>query len=294
MTASASNTKRPLGVARTVSALRLRIKAWRDARQTVGLVPTMGALHDGHLALVRAAMVENDRVVVSLFVNPKQFAPTEDLSAYPRRESDDAEKLSKHGVDLLYAPGVADIYPEGFQTTVAVGGLTERLEGAARPHHFAGVTTVVAKLLQQVMPDRAYFGEKDFQQLQVIRRMTADLDMPIEIRGVPIVREAGGLALSSRNEYLSEEQRFVAQNLNRVLQRVAEAVAAGADPRAAETDGVAALAAAGFDGVDYVAVCDAETLEPLPPGATRAGRVLAAARLGKTRLIDNRPVPGPR
>jgi pantoate--beta-alanine ligase len=286
-----TNPTRPLGIARTVSAMRLRVKGWRDARQTVGLVPTMGALHDGHMALVRAALAENDRVVVSLFVNPKQFAPTEDLAAYPRREGEDAEKLSKQSVDLLFAPTVAEVYPEGFQTSVAVAGLTETLEGAARPHHFGGVTTVVAKLLIQVMPDRAYFGEKDYQQLQVIRQMVRDLDIPVEIRGVPIVREAGGLALSSRNEYLSTEQRFVAQNLNRVVQQVAEAVAGGADPRAAEAEGVAALAAAGFDSVDYVAVCDAETLETLPPGATRPGRVLAAARVGQTRLIDNRPVP---
>jgi len=291
MTQSISNTKRPLGVARTISALRQRIKTWRDARQTVGLVPTMGALHDGHMALVRAALAENDRVVVSLFVNPTQFGPGEDLSAYPRREGEDAEKLSKQGVDLLFAPTVAEMYPEGFATSVAVSQLTARLDGAARPHHFGGVATVVTKLLMQTMPDRAYFGEKDYQQLQVIRRMVRDLDIPVEIRGVPIVREPGGLALSSRNEYLSAEQRFVAQNLSRVLQQVAGAVAGGADPRAAEAEGVAALKSAGFDSVDYVEVCDAETLEPLPQGADRPGRVLAAARLGRTRLIDNRPVP---
>jgi pantoate--beta-alanine ligase len=172
-----------------------------------------------------------------------------------------------------------------------VSRLTARLDGAARPHHFGGVATVVTKLLMQVMPDTAYFGEKDYQQLLVIRRMVRDLDIPVEIRGVPIVREAGGLALSSRNEYLSAEQRFVAQNLNRVLQQVADAVAGGADPRAAEAEGVAALKAAGFDSVDYVEVCDADTLEPLAAGADRPGRALAAARLGKTRLIDNRPVP---
>jgi pantoate--beta-alanine ligase len=291
MTASASDTKRPLGVARTVSALRLRVKNWRDARQTVGLVPTMGALHDGHMALVRAALAENDRVVVSLFVNPTQFGPGEDLAAYPRREGEDAEKLSKQGVDLLYAPTVAEMYPEGFATSVAVSTLTARLDGAARPHHFGGVATVVAKLLTQVMPDRAYFGEKDYQQLLVIRRMARDLDIPVEIRGVPIVREAGGLALSSRNEYLNTDQRFVAQNLNRVLQQTADAVAGGADPRAAEAEGAAALKAAGFESVDYVEVCDAETLEPLPAGSDRPGRVLAAARLGRTRLIDNRAVP---
>lgn len=291
MTASASNTKRPLGVARTVSALRLRVKNWRDARQSVGLVPTMGALHDGHMALVRAALAENDRVVVSLFVNPTQFGPGEDLAAYPRREGEDAEKLSKQGADLLYAPTVAEMYPEGFATSVAVSALTARLDGAARPHHFGGVATVVTKLLMQVMPDAAYFGEKDYQQLLVIRRMVRDLDIPVEIRGVPIVREAGGLALSSRNEYLTADQRFVAQNLNRVLQRTADAVAEGADPRAAEAEGAAALKAAGFDGVDYVEVCDAETLEPLVAGSDRPGRVLGAARLGKTRLIDNRAVP---
>jgi pantoate--beta-alanine ligase len=294
MNSSTSKSIRPLGVARTVSALRMRVKSWRDARQAVGLVPTMGALHDGHMALVRQALGENDRVVASLFVNPKQFAPTEDLAAYPRRESEDAEKLSKLGVDLLFVPTVAEMYPEGFQTSVAVGRLTERLEGAVRPHHFGGVTTVVTKLLLQTLPDRAYFGEKDYQQLQVIRRMVRDLDIPVEIRGVPIVREAGGLALSSRNEYLSGEQRFVAQNLNRIVQQVAEAVAGGTDPRAAEVDGAAALKAAGFDSVDYVEVCDAETLETLPAGAARTGRVLAAARLGATRLIDNRAVPAKR
>jgi pantoate--beta-alanine ligase len=291
MTASISDTKRPLGVARAVSALRTRVKNWRDARQTVGLVPTMGALHDGHIALVRAALAENDRVVVSLFVNPTQFGPGEDLAAYPRREGEDAEKLSKQGADLLYAPTVSEMYPEGFATSVAVSTLTARLDGAARPHHFGGVATVVTKLLMQVMPDRAYFGEKDYQQLQVIRRLVRDLDIPVEIRGVPIVREPGGLALSSRNEYLGAEQRFVAQNLNRVLQQVADSVAGGTDPRAAEAEGAAALKAAGFDSVDYVEVCDAETLEPLPAGSDRPGRVLAAARLGRTRLIDNRAVP---
>jgi len=293
MTASAS-TPRPLGVARTVSALRLRVKGWREARQTVGLVPTMGALHDGHMALVRQALAENDRVVVSLFVNPTQFGPTEDLAAYPRREADDAEKLSKLGVDLLFAPTVAEMYPDGFAATVAVAHLTERLEGAFRPSHFSGVATVVTKLLLQTLPDRAYFGEKDYQQLQVITRLVRDLDIPVEVRGVAIVRDATGLALSSRNEYLSGEQRLVARHLNRVLQEVADAVAAGADPRAAEAEGAAALVAAGFDAVDYVEVCDAETLEPLPAGAARPGRVLAAARVGTTRLIDNRAVPAKR
>ena len=280
-----------LDVVRTIADLRARVAGWRAAGASVGLVPTMGAIHDGHLALAGAARAECGRVVASLFVNPTQFGANEDLGDYPRREADDAAALARAGVDLLFAPSVGEMYPDGFATTVTVSGLADGLCGPHRPGHFAGVATVVSKLLAQCLPDRAYFGEKDYQQLRVIARMARDLDLPVEIRGVPIVREADGLALSSRNAYLSPAEREIAANLNRVIRSVAAAVAGGG-PCADETARAAeALAAAGFDAVDYVAVCDAETLAPfahIEPGA--AARVFAAARIGQTRLIDNVPV----
>jgi len=279
-----------LETVRTVAALRRVVGEWRRAAQSVGLVPTMGALHAGHLALVSAACEDNDRVVASLFVNPTQFGPNEDLASYPRDEDADRARLAALGVDLLFAPSESEVYPEGFATTVTVAGLTEGLCGAHRPGHFTGVTTVVGKLLIQSLPDRAYFGEKDYQQLTVIRRMARDLDLPVEIVGVATVREADGLALSSRNAYLSPSARAVAANLNRVLESVAAAVAGGADPTEEAQRGVAALRVAGFDAVDYVAVCDAETLAPVTTIEGPA-RVFAAARIDGTRLIDNRPVP---
>lgn len=284
-------TMAKLVTVRTVAALRRAVGDWRRAAHSVGLVPTMGALHAGHLALVSAAREDNDRVIASLFVNPTQFGPNEDLTSYPRDEDEDGAKLEARGVDLLFAPNVAEIYPAGFATTVAVAGLTEGLCGAHRPGHFTGVTTVVGKLLIQSLPDRAYFGEKDYQQLTAIRRMARDLDLPTEIVGVATVREADGLALSSRNAYLSAPARVVAADLNRVLHGVAEAVAGGADPAEESARGIAALLAAGFDEVDYLAVCDAETLAPVTV-IDRPARVFAAAHIDGTRLIDNRPVPG--
>lgn len=281
---------KPLDIVRTIADLRARVAAWRVEGYSVGLVPTMGALHAGHLALVKAAVRETDRVVASLFVNPAQFGPNEDLDKYPRREAEDAAKFQAEGGALLFAPPVEEVYPDGFATTVTVSGLTEGLCGAARPGHFEGVATVVSKLLLQCVPDRAYFGEKDYQQLQVIKRMARDLDIPVTIVGVPTVREEGGLALSSRNEYLSPRQRDVALNLNRVLRTVAAGVAEGADAKSQVAWGVGELRKAGFDEVDYLEVCDAETLEPLRT-ADRPARVLAAARLGGIRLIDNVALP---
>jgi pantoate--beta-alanine ligase len=273
-------------IVRTVAALRDAVAAWRKAGETVGLVPTMGALHRGHLALVGASTASCRRTVASIFVNPTQFGAGEDLARYPRREAEDVTLLAENGCELVFAPPVAEMYPDGFATTVHVGGVTEPLEGAHRPGHFDGVATVVSKLLLQCLPDRAFFGEKDYQQLVTIKRMVRDLDIPAIIEGVPIVREDDGLALSSRNEYLTSEQRAVAPALNRTLVAVAEAAKAGADIEAAEGDGIEALYDAGFDTVDYVALRAADDLSPMAT-LDRPARVLAAAILGKTRLIDN-------
>jgi len=272
---------------RPVAELREAVRGWRREGLSVGLVPTMGAIHDGHLSLVRALRPRCDRIVVSLFVNPTQFGANEDIATYPANEELDAARLAGAGVDLLYAPRVADMYPDGFATTVTVSGITEGLCGAFRPGHFAGVATVVSKLLLQAAPDIAIFGEKDYQQLQVIRRMARDLDIPVEIAGAPTVREADGLALSSRNFYLSPEERAAAPALYRTLKAVAGQVAGGtADCAAACRTAERDLLDAGFQSVDYIAVCDAETLQPLAR-ADRPARVLGAARLGRARLIDN-------
>jgi pantoate--beta-alanine ligase len=257
----------------------------------VALVPTMGALHAGHIALVDAARGRGCQVVVSIFVNPTQFAPNEDLDAYPRREAADVALLEAAGAALLWAPDVATMYPQGFATSISVGGVSERWDGAARPGHFAGVATVVTKLFQQVKPDSAFFGEKDFQQLAVIRRFVADLDMDIEIVGVPTQREDDGLALSSRNAYLSEEERVTARTLPRALGEAKSSIERGDDVAGALAAAVARLREAGFDPIDYVALVDAVTLEPVERMAGPA-RLIAAAKLGRTRLIDNLPVGG--
>jgi len=283
-------SKPAIETVRTIAELRAAVTAWRGEDLSVGLIPTMGALHDGHLALARAAKAECDRAVASIFVNPAQFGPAEDLDRYPRREAEDAAALATFGVELIFAPSVEEMYPDGFVTTVTLAGVAERLEGAHRPGHFAGVTTVVSKLLIQARTDRAYFGEKDYQQLRVVTRMARDLDIATTIVGVPTVREPDGLALSSRNEYLSPAQREVAPALNGALLKVAGAVAAGAPATEATASAAAALIEAGFDAVDYVAVADAETLAPVERLAGRPARILAAAFLGKTRLIDNVPV----
>ena len=250
----------------------------------------MGALHQGHLALARAAQAECEHVVATIFVNPKQFAPGEDLAAYPRREAADLAMLRAAGVGLIFMPATPEVYPPGFATTVRVAGLTDCLCGAHRPGHFDGVATVVTKLLIQSLPDIAYFGEKDYQQLLVVRRLTRDLDIPVRIEGVPTVRERDGLALSSRNAYLSPEERRIAPNLARVLQRIAAALTREPGAVGRETArGLADLGSAGFE-VEYLEIRDAGTLAPVTATVAGAARVFAAVHLGRTRLIDNLPV----
>jgi pantoate--beta-alanine ligase len=257
-----------------------------ELQGTLALVPTMGALHAGHLALIEEAKRRAERVAATIFVNPTQFGPKEDLARYPRREEEDARLLEECGCDLLWMPSVEDVYPAGFATTVSVAGLSERWEGAARPGHFNGVATVVAKLLLSVRPDVALFGEKDFQQLAVIRRMVADLAIPVEIVGVATVRDNDGLALSSRNAYLSGDERSRAAALSRALREAATAIDNGKPVATALAAGREALAAAGFTNVDYFALVDAATLEPLEV-ARGEMRLITAATIGTTRLIDN-------
>jgi pantoate--beta-alanine ligase len=281
----------PLPIVRTVADLRAQAAAWKAQGLRVGLAPTMGALHDGHLSLLTLAAQRTERVVASVFVNPTQFAPHEDFEAYPRDEAGDAALLEAAGCDLLYAPTVAEMYPPGASTTVTVSGVSEPLDGAARPTHFAGVATIVTKLLLQCAPDVAVFGEKDYQQLQVIRRLVRDLDIPVEIVGGPIVRAADGLALSSRNAYLTPEERAAAPALGRALAQVVTRVRAGVSVRDAEVEAEAMLQAAGFSRIDYVEVRGADDLSRLGPGPiTGPARVLGAAVLGRTRLIDNMAV----
>lgn len=281
------------GVARSIRALRARVDGWRSAGKTVGFVPTMGALHKGHLALVRQAGLLADCVVASIFVNPKQFAAHEDLATYPRGEAADLDLLSAAGCHLAYCPTAEEIYPIGFQTAVSLGAVAEGLESAARPHFFGGVATVVLKLLNQVRPSIAVFGEKDFQQLLVVRRMVRDLDLGVEIIGGETVREADGLAMSSRNAYLSPDDRRIAGRLNVVLAELAAKLEAGASISASMQEGRTLLGAAGFAEVDYLVTRSAVDLSdlsegPIAPGAT--ARILAAVALGRTRLIDNWPV----
>ncbi|MBY8824674.1 pantoate--beta-alanine ligase [Sphingomonas colocasiae] len=271
---------------RDLEQLRAAIAAFRAEGLSVALVATMGALHAGHMALVEAAKARADRVVTSIFVNPRQFGPNEDLSRYPRRERADADMLEAAGCALLWMPPVEVMYPAGFATTVSVTGVSDGLDGASRPGHFDGVATVVSKLFNQVRPDFALFGEKDYQQLAVIRRMVADLDMGIEIVGVPTQRDEDGLALSSRNIYLTEQEREAARMLPRALGEAARAISGGTAVATALERAEAALARAGFDPIDYVALCDAETLQPVDD-LERPARLMAAARIGGTRLIDN-------
>lgn len=274
-------------IARTVADLRREVAGWRARGERVGLVPTMGAIHDGHLALVRTARAENERAVASLFVNPKQFGPSEDFSAYPRDEAADFAAFEKAGVDLVFTPSVEEMYPSGFATGVRVGGIGDALEGTFRPGHFEGVATVVCKLLLQCLPDTAYFGEKDYQQLLVVRRMARDLDIPSRIIGVPTVREADGLALSSRNVYLSPEERRAAPLLHRVLREIAADIIARPDNvQTALSRGRATLEAGGF-AVDYLELRDAADLALVDRLSAAPSRLLVAARLGRTRLIDN-------
>jgi len=277
-----------LSLARDVPALRAAVAAWRKAGLRVGLVPTMGALHEGHLSLVRTARERCDRVVASLFVNPRQFAPHEDFERYPRDEAGDAKLLASAGCDLLFAPERAVMYPDGFATSVIVADVSVPLEGDFRPHFFGGVATVVTKLLLQCLPDAALFGEKDYQQLLVIKKLARDLDIPVEIIGCPTVREHDGLAMSSRNAYLNADERRVAGRLNHILHDAIKAVRHGAQIADAEAEAARHLIAAGFTVVDYVAIRNADTLAPVSDVSN--ARILAAAWLGKTRLIDNMAV----
>jgi pantoate--beta-alanine ligase len=270
---------------RDVESLRRRIQAWRRKGCSVALVPTMGALHKGHITLMDRAQKMADRVVATIFVNPKQFAPHEDFAAYPRREQNDFELLSAAGVHVLFAPDVAVMYPQGFATSVRVAGISDILDGAHRAGHFDGVATVVTKLLLQALPDIALFGEKDYQQLTLIRRLVADLNIPVDILGVPTVREADGLAMSSRNAYLTPDERGAAPALHRAITAAAATIAGQGDMAAALSKARDDILKAGFRSVDYVEARHAETLRPLEMG--EPGRVLAAAHLGGARLIDN-------
>jgi len=279
-------TKGSIAVARSVAELRRQVAAWRVAGERVGLVPTMGALHAGHMALVAAAQQTCRRTIASIFVNPKQFGPREDFSTYPRPEANDLAKLTEAGADLAFIPAVAEIYPEGFATTISVAGPSEGLCGAHRPGHFAGVATIVAKLLIQAAPDAAFFGEKDYQQLMVVRRMVRDLDLPVEIVGVPTVREPDGLALSSRNVYLSPDERRLAPNLHRLMQEAAAQIAGGVAPGPVLWRQIDELNGLGLR-VEYLELRDAATLAPLADTPRTPARLVAAVHLGRTRLIDN-------
>ena len=271
----------------TVAALRAQTRLWRSAGESIALVPTMGALHAGHISLVELAKTRAKRVVATIFVNPTQFAPTEDFAKYPRTLEADIEKLAAAGADAAFTPNPDEIYPEGFCTTVTPRGpAVADLEDRFRPSHFQGVATVVAKLLLQALPDVAIFGEKDFQQLAVIRQMTADLNIPVEILGAPTVREADGLAMSSRNVYLSPEERAAAPILHRCMSRAAQRIRDGEALEAALSPARNKIADAGLE-IDYLEVRDAVTLAKVEGRHRKGLRMLVAARLGRTRLIDN-------
>ncbi|HYD14739.1 MAG TPA: pantoate--beta-alanine ligase [Allosphingosinicella sp.] len=276
-------------IIRDADALRREIDALKADGGSIAFVPTMGALHDGHLALVAEARLRADHVVASIFVNPTQFGANEDLSVYPRREAADAALLDAAGVAILWAPDVETMYPDGPAATIRAGAAAQGLDGDSRPGHFDGVATIVARLFDQVRPDVALFGEKDYQQLAVIRELVRGRSIPVEIVGVPTQRDADGLALSSRNAYLSEEERTAARTLPRALGEAAAAIEAGGDVAEALEKARARLEGAGFDPIDYVALHDAETLAPMNV-LDRPARLLAAARMGRTRLIDNLPV----
>ncbi len=273
-------------IVRDKALLREMVTPWKRAGEVVGVVPTMGALHDGHLSLVAAAKAVCDRVIVTIFVNPKQFNNPEDLANYPRTEEADARKLERFDVDAIWVPDGEQMYPEGFATTVSVTGLTNCLCGTTRPGHFEGVATVVAKLFLQTQADKAFFGEKDYQQLQVVTRMAADLDIPIEVIGCPTIREEDGLAMSSRNLLLSDRARVYAPVLNEVMERMADALRAGAAMSDVLPDALARLETAGFTGVDYLELRAADGLTLLERSDVPS-RLFAAAWLAGVRLIDN-------
>ncbi|MHC8495167.1 pantoate--beta-alanine ligase [Thalassospira sp. SM2505] len=278
----------------TVADLRATVADWRAQGLRVALVPTMGALHDGHISLTHLAREHADRVIVSIFVNPTQFGPNEDFGAYPRTLPDDQKLLDAAGVELCFAPSVDEMYPDGFATKVSVdGAMTNVLCGASRPGHFDGVAQIVTKLLLQSLPDCAIFGQKDYQQLMVIRRFAADLNIPVDIIGAKILREEDGLAMSSRNRYLLPEERAVAPTLNRVLADITAQAAKGAALAPLLAKGREDILAAGFAPIDYLEVRDAETLELVNDTVKKPARIFVAARLGKARLIDNHAIiPG--
>lgn len=281
----------PLPVVRTLADLRATVRDWKRQGLSVGMVPTMGALHEGHLTLVREAARRADRVVASNFVNPTQFAAHEDLDKYPRQQEEDARLLAGAGCHLMFAPTAGEMYPDGFSTSIAMTGPALGLEGDFRPQMFGGVALVVTKLFNQVQPDVAVFGEKDYQQLMVIRRFVRDLDLPVEIVGAPTERDGWGLALSSRNAYLSETELASARQLNGVLAQAASEAASGRPLPDVERDAQTAIIKADFDRVDYVAVRRADDLGVFRNDVVDApGRILTAAWIGKTRLIDNMAV----
>lgn len=276
-------------IVRTVADLRAQVGAWKTAGEIVGVVPTMGALHDGHLSLARAARRDCKRVITTIFVNPKQFNNPDDLKKYPRTEEADAALLATVPVDLIFAPQPEEVYPDGFHTTVSVGGVSEPLEGRMRPGHFDGVATVVTKLFGMTLADKGYFGQKDWQQLQVVLRLVRDLNIPVQIIGCETIRETDGLAMSSRNVRLSDEGRLKASVLYTAITAAARDIRAGQSDRMAIREAAETIRAAGFDRVEYIELRDAETLMPSDDPA-RPRRMLAAAWLDGVRLIDNIPV----
>lgn len=276
-------------IERSLAGLRQQTALWRKADETIGVVPTMGALHQGHLSLARAAREKCDRVIVTIFVNPKQFNDPDDLKNYPRTENEDARKLESIGVDLIYVPEPDQIYPNGFATTVSVSGLTDMLCGESRPGHFDGVATVVSKLFTQSSADFAFFGEKDYQQLQIVRRMACDLDIPIEVVGCPTIREEDGLAMSSRNLLLSDRARVFAPILAEVMEDMCEKLRDGATMTAILPEAKARIMTAGFNDVDYLELRDGGDLSLLDEARPEA-RLFAAAWLAGVRLIDNMAV----
>ena len=277
-------------IVRTLAELRGMTRGWQMAGESIGVVPTMGALHDGHLSLVARAREMSDRVIVTIFVNPKQFNNAEDLANYPRTEHEDARKLERFAVDAIYVPDGDQMYPDGFSTTVSVDGLTDVLCGAHRPGHFDGVATVVTKLFTQTSADLAFFGEKDFQQLQVVRRLARDLDLGVEVVGCPTIREIDGLAMSSRNLLLSDQARSRAATLHEVMEEMAEALGKGAAVRELRPGADARLHAAGFGEIDYLELRTNDTLALLDRAEAPA-RLFAAAYMAGVRLIDNIDVP---
>ncbi len=277
-------------IVRTRSAIRTIVAKWKAAGETVAIVPTMGALHQGHLSLVKAAREQCDRVIVTIFINPKQFNNPEDLENYPRTEKADAQKLAPYNCDLVYVPDGAQMYPEGFASTVLVEGITDCLCGSHRPGHFDGVSTVVAKLFLQTQADFAFFGEKDFQQLQVVRTMARDLDIPISVIGCPTIRESDGLVMSSRNLLLSETARKIAPALGREMQAVIKGLAQGKPFQKLQKMAISNLEVAGFNAVEYLELRASNDLSLLDT-PSQEGRLFAAARLEGVRLIDNLAVP---